>query len=199
MKASPFLVAVNASGLPNSIPPQPATGLEAIGGLTMQQVAKYFWMLHSLTVHYAYVIDGVGSYGADYIISPSQEPLDRLATSPSFSYEFLDETSSIARQLQFEPSIVYEDSEGSYAFNFLLKEWTYPDGEILLTTQPNLPGYYSLDTQTFDLFGITLSLSLTSTYNDLTGSIQSITIETTYWEIDATATRSNCPCNGKIR
>ncbi|MDR2677761.1 MAG: hypothetical protein LBB26_04370 [Puniceicoccales bacterium] len=181
MNATPFIVAVNPSGLPHPIPTQPATGDELLTDMSPQEIATVFWMLQSLSLSYSYTVNGLGTYANGYTITCGAQPVERLANYPVFAYESLDETTSMGTFFQLNPAQVFQGTS-TYALNLVFQEGTYPNGEILLAV--NIPaGHTVLDTSSLVLFARTIPLYLSTSYTGLTGSINSFAIGETYWQI----------------
>ncbi|MDR1438425.1 MAG: hypothetical protein LBI69_05240 [Puniceicoccales bacterium] len=182
--ASPFLIAVNPSGLPHSIATIPGTGNETIVNLSPQDVADCFWMFYGIGVHYSYSVMEIGDFSASYEVMCTCQPKERLATPPLFSYETVDETTSVAREFQFFPAEVYENAPGNYAYQLFLGEWSYPNGEIVFSTQ--IPqNYTAIAESTFSIFGKNISVYLSTSYGGLEGSIGDISLEISTWTIES--------------
>jgi hypothetical protein len=178
MDPIPFLVGSSACGLPRSIPLQKGTG--NFGPLPGDTTATAYWLLRELAVAYSYTIGGWGAFSGNISCSDWTEPLDRLLIPPNFSYENVQPTDGRFQEFQLTPGNVF----GGYFLKIILKDGSYPYGEILLTSEFPTANQSVLDILSVPLLGHPLTLRLVTTVADppITGSIDFCTFTADFWE-----------------
>lgn len=156
--AEPFITPVSKAGLPANYCHNKALGDEVIQGLTAHALAKVYWTLESLTIDYAFTVDGV-HVERQLHLPTTLHPIDRIGGGALFAQQQeLPDRDQLAYLDGRDPR---ETTDGRYAIDLEVLEVDYaPNFMLCLGAQTHYPELYVAHVYPFTLFEKTLEAKL---------------------------------------
>ncbi|MGF1485421.1 MAG: hypothetical protein ACFBZ8_13775 [Opitutales bacterium] len=181
----PFLVPVNAAGLPLDFCPVAPDGRATLSGFTAEALARHYWLLERVDVAYAYTVNGQSVVRNWSMISEPVPGAERLCVRPRLRYDnaLPDDPVNfvITARLEVGSPQLSVPFDETYAIVFGLVESDFgPDVILSLEAQP---GYQVAAAFPFGFLGNNLTAVLSLLDETWTGSIDSLTLTPVWAEV----------------
>lgn len=182
MKTSqPFGYPVNDAGLPRDWCTIDPTENENITNLKAYDIAKTYWLLESLSVNYAYSINGIRRE-RNLLLQSNVEPIYRIEQNPRF-YHISTDSNNINTLVELDLSSTSHSSTKEGLFNLTFRIEERDDEQLFTLTCSDVFSQRLITSHNFTFMNRNLTLKLWTVSTKWTGSIEYFTVTPEYYTI----------------